>query len=119
MLCGCHVQHVAMHRLSAPLVLPDLCLLTVRIDAKCPQVSQIASLLLADIQSPAFGTSTMFDHQSAPDHQQITVYRPSTDVAPIVSNAAVLSLSNTSPISSVAGSDSTADSRIFEWQVWP
>ncbi len=122
MLCCCRVQHVAIHGVSAPLVLPNLCILTVRIATKCSQFSQIASLLLADTPSPAVGTFMVFNHQSTvptPDHQQITVYRPSTDVAPFVSNAAMLSSANTSPISSDAGSDSTASSRLFEWQVWP
>ena len=89
---------------------------------KLSQVSQIASLLLADTSSPAVGASTVFGHQSTgrtPDHQQIAVYRPSTDVAPFASNAAMLSSAATSRISSDACSDSTAGSRMFEWQVWP
>ncbi|KAA6422540.1 MAG: hypothetical protein FRX49_07401 [Trebouxia sp. A1-2] len=76
-----------------------------------------------DTPSPAVGTSAVFDHQSAVpthDHQQITVYRPSTDVAPFISNAAVLSSATTSSIRSDAGRepftslsyDSTTDSHV-------
>ncbi|DBB00865.1 TPA: hypothetical protein ACH3X1_000784 [Trebouxia sp. C0004] len=77
-------------------------------------------LQVADTPSPAVGTSTVFDHQytvPTPDHQQIAVYRPPTHVAPLIINAATLSSVNISPISSDAGSDSTAGSRMFEWQV--
>lgn len=122
MLCYCRVQPVAMPGASAPLTSPNLNMVTVQMATNCSQVSQIASLSLADTPSPAVGTSTVFDLQSTgptSDHQQIAVYRPSTDVGPFASNAAMLSSANTSPISSDACSDSTAGSRIFEWQVWP